>query len=130
MRELYVNYKKIREIIDETYEGESAPANPTGHKAMKILEVVDEAYAEHIEELPIYVTICERWGSDENHSYFRGTFRSLEHAVADALEHFDERGGKYYPKIYKDSFSGSPELVFDYGEYESKKIDIIRNRED
>ncbi len=127
MKELYVSFKKIRNIIEEAYPEE---ANPIDHKAMKILEEVDEAYEEHINQLPIYVSICERYGSPENHSYFRGVFNTLEHAIADALEHYNERAGKYYPKIYQDSFSGSPELVFDYAEYESKKIDIIRSRED
>lgn len=130
MKELYLSHKEIKKVITETYEGESAPANVESHKAFKIQKIVLEAYEDHIKKLPVYVTICNRYGNDENHSYFRGIFRTLEEAIADALEHFQDRAGKYYPNIYEDTFEGSPKLVFNYGDYEAKKIEIIRNRKD
>jgi len=125
---MYISYKKIKNIITEKFDGPVQPANIPNHKATKVLSEVNEAYEAHISDLSVFVTICRRWGEEESHTYLRGIFRTLEGAVADSLEHYQERGGKYYPEIYKDSFNGSPELVFDYGKYE-KSVLAIRNPE-
>lgn len=120
---MYVSFKNIKRIVEETYNnGESTVANPTSHKTHRIMSEVNNAYEAHIGDLSVFVVLCYRYGEEEGHTYFRGIFRTLEAAIADSINHYQERGGKYYPKVYKDSFNGNPELVFDYGEYEKEMI--------
>ena len=48
----------------------------------------------------IFVVTMYRWGSTENHSYLLGTFRSLDHAIDQANNEIESRGGKYEAVVY------------------------------
>lgn len=117
---MYISFKKIKDFLTSTK-----------HDSMKVVDIlteVDKAYDEAVQKLPIYVSLAQRYGSSEAHHYFRGVFRTLEEAIADAEKHYQDRAGKYYMKIYRDRFDGTPKLVFDQGEYEIAKTKL-RQRE-
>lgn len=126
-KSFYVPIGEIKKILNEDDE-ESVPSNPLLRKSMKVLNVIDEHYEEHIKELPVYVSVAYRYGDREGHSYPCGVFRTLEAAIADAEEHRDYRGGKYEIVVYESDFSGNQEEVFCQSRYLTEVVKIRQSR--
>ena len=119
-------YGKIKDILKGYQESTMPEKTRLAHIAVDIESYVNNV---HVESMKFYTVIAHRYGNEEGHTYLVGSYKTLEIAIAEALEHREHRGGKYDTVIYEDSFDGVPKKVFDYHDYDMQIIKI-RNRID
>lgn len=121
---MYISNKELKRIINHWLDSPLSQNTIVSHITLDIWGYVKQSYVEDQKTLELYTVIAHRYGDEEGHTYLVGSFKTLGEAIAEAIDHRDNRGGKYNCNVYRDSFNGSPTLVFNYSDYENRLMEI------